>query len=81
MPMPQNPEVTSEFHPFLKEGMNEVEYFASNEVSARHKQLIKNSQSLLRRTVGHKNTSVKLKKAENQYITQILELADKSLTN
>jgi hypothetical protein len=45
--IPQNPGITNEFHPFLKEGMNEVEYFASKEVIARHKQLIKKLSKLI----------------------------------
>src|SRR5687767_2251992 len=45
--IPQNPEINNEFHSLLKEGMNEVQYFASKEVSARHKQLIKKVSKLI----------------------------------
>ena len=45
--IPQNPDINNEFHSFLKEGKNEVEYFASKEVSARHKQLIKKLSKLI----------------------------------
>jgi len=47
LPMPQNPDVSNEFHPLLKEGMKEVEYFASKEVSAKHKKLIKKLSKLI----------------------------------
>lgn len=47
MTIPQNPNTNNEFYPFLKEGMNEVEFLASTEVTARHKQLIKKFSKLI----------------------------------
>ncbi len=45
--MPEHPGFNSEFHPLLKEGTNEVEYFSSKEVTVRHKQLIKKLSKLI----------------------------------
>ena len=45
--IPQNPYTNNELYPFLKEGMSEVEFFASTEVTARHKQLIKKLSKLI----------------------------------
>jgi hypothetical protein len=45
--IPKNVDVINEFHPFLKEGMFDVEYFASNEVNAGHKQLLNKLSKLI----------------------------------
>ncbi len=47
MPIPQNPDVNNEFHPFLKEGSYKVEYYPNKQVTAGQKQLLQKLSKLI----------------------------------
>lgn len=47
MPTPLSPEFNSESHPFLKEGIYQVEYYASKEVTAEHRNLLQKLSELI----------------------------------
>ena len=48
MPITQETDVNGELHPFLKEGIYEVEYYPSKEITTKHKQLLQKVSKLIK---------------------------------